>query len=157
MKTILAPIDFSDISSQVVQEAKALAKSFEGRVVLVHAIRPPSFITEYAPEAERLALEEEQDAESALKSWHRDLEASGVEAQAIVRNEYPVAAILEEAAEAHADYIVMGSHGRTALHDLLVGDTAHGVLRKAPCPVLIVPAAKYARTNPGAARAAGSA
>jgi nucleotide-binding universal stress UspA family protein len=33
----------------------------------------------------------------------------------------------------------MGSHGHTALYDLLVGSTTHQVLRKAKCPVVIVP------------------
>jgi len=34
---------------------------------------------------------------------------------------------------------VMGSHGHTALYDLLLGSTTHGVLFRAPCPVVIVP------------------
>ncbi|MBI4621943.1 MAG: universal stress protein [Verrucomicrobia bacterium] len=38
-----------------------------------------------------------------------------------------------------ADFIVMGSHGHTALYDLVVGSTTHGVLRRATCPVVIVP------------------
>jgi nucleotide-binding universal stress UspA family protein len=37
---------------------------------------------------------------------------------------------------------VMGSHGHTALYDLLVGSTTHGVLMRAQCPVVIVPSAK---------------
>ncbi len=157
MKTILVPVDFSDITSQVVAEAETLARTFGGRVVLVHAVRPPIIVNEYGPEAERLAEEEGQTAECALARWHRELQAAGVEAEAIVRHEYPVPAILEEAAQARADYIVMGSHGRTALHDLLVGDTAHGVLRKAPCPVLIVPAARFAHPETGTAPGSGRA
>jgi nucleotide-binding universal stress UspA family protein len=39
----------------------------------------------------------------------------------------------------------MGSHGHTAFYDLLVGSTTQGVLKKAPCPVLIVPAEKAKR------------
>jgi nucleotide-binding universal stress UspA family protein len=156
MKTILAPVDFSDITDQVVAEAKTLALTFGGRVVLVHAVRPPIIINEYAPEAERLAEDEQQSAETALGRWHRELQSSGVEAEAVVRHDYPVAAILEEAHQARADYIVMGSHGRTALHDLLVGDTAHGVLRKAPCPVLIVPAPRYVRGSAPSSGAAAS-
>jgi len=30
----------------------------------------------------------------------------------------------------------MGTHGHGAIYDLLVGSTTHGVLEKAPCPVL---------------------
>jgi universal stress protein A len=34
---------------------------------------------------------------------------------------------------------VLGSHGHTAFYDLLVGSTAAGVLKHAPCPVVVVP------------------
>ena len=51
----------------------------------------------------------------------------------------PAPLILEEAEACGADYIVMGSHGHTPLYDLLVGTTTHGVLKKARCPVVIVP------------------
>ena len=56
----------------------------------------------------------------------------------------PIAHIIEQAAKYEADYIVMGSHGHTAIYDLLVGSTTHGVLMRARCPVVIVPATKPA-------------
>jgi hypothetical protein len=34
--------------------------------------------------------------------------------------------------------VVMGSHGRTGIDRLLMGSVAEQVLRRAPCPVLIV-------------------
>ena len=49
--------------------------------------------------------------------------------------------IIEQAQQLAADYIVIGSHGHTALHDLLAGGTASGVLKRATCPVVIIPAA----------------
>jgi nucleotide-binding universal stress UspA family protein len=39
----------------------------------------------------------------------------------------------------------MGSHGHNAFYDLLVGTTTHGVLRKATCPVVIVPPPQRAK------------
>jgi hypothetical protein len=36
--------------------------------------------------------------------------------------------------------IVMGSHGHGALFNLLMGTVCNGVLRKARCPVVVVPA-----------------
>ena len=36
----------------------------------------------------------------------------------------------------------MGSHGHTALYDLLAGSTATGVIKRAPCPVVIMPPVK---------------
>jgi nucleotide-binding universal stress UspA family protein len=51
----------------------------------------------------------------------------------------PATLILAQAKIEDADYIVMGSHGHTALYDLLVGSTTYQVLRRTSCPVLIVP------------------
>src|SRR5439155_22269948 len=48
------------------------------------------------------------------------------------------AQILRVADEAHANLIVMGTHGRTGLSRLLMGSVAEQVLRKATCPVLTV-------------------
>jgi nucleotide-binding universal stress UspA family protein len=56
-----------------------------------------------------------------------------------------VRTILDQAARVSADYVVMGSHGHTALYDLLVGSTTHGVLLRAPCPVVITPGPKAAK------------
>ena len=38
-----------------------------------------------------------------------------------------------------ADLIMMGSHGHSAIYRLLVGSVTEGVMRKAPCPIMIVP------------------
>jgi nucleotide-binding universal stress UspA family protein len=51
----------------------------------------------------------------------------------------PVNRILEQAESLPADYVVLGSHGHTAVYELLVGSTAHGVLKSATCPVIVVP------------------
>lgn len=47
-------------------------------------------------------------------------------------------AIVEAAAEQHADLIVMGTHGRRGPSRLLLGSNAERVLRQAPCHVLTV-------------------
>jgi nucleotide-binding universal stress UspA family protein len=56
-----------------------------------------------------------------------------------VRFRISVAAILEQAQKLGAEYIVIGSHGHSAVYDVMMGSVASGVLKKSPCPVLIVP------------------
>lgn len=50
----------------------------------------------------------------------------------------PAAEILKFAQTKGVDLIVMSSHGRTGLVRLVMGSVAEEVMRKAPCPVLIV-------------------
>ena len=46
--------------------------------------------------------------------------------------------IIKTARKDDIDLIIMGSHGRTGLSHVLIGSVAERVVRKAPCPVLIV-------------------
>jgi nucleotide-binding universal stress UspA family protein len=50
----------------------------------------------------------------------------------------PPSAVKEAAEAVSADLVVMGTHGRTGLSQLLYGSTAEGVVRGAPCPVLTI-------------------
>jgi nucleotide-binding universal stress UspA family protein len=50
-----------------------------------------------------------------------------------------VQTILEQAEKLDAEVIVMGSHGRGKLFDLVVGSVSAGVIRKSPVAVLVVP------------------
>ena len=50
----------------------------------------------------------------------------------------PVKVILEVAKEKNCDLIVMGTHGRGVLADVVMGSTARRVIRRSPKPVLVV-------------------
>ena len=45
---------------------------------------------------------------------------------------------MQFAKEEDADLIVLGTHGRTGLKRLLMGSIAEAVVRRAPCPVLVM-------------------
>ena len=66
------------------------------------------------------------------------LSQNGAQALFTIEHGEPAAAILNYAKEHHADMIILGSHGTTAIARLLVGSTAEAVLRHAPCPVVIL-------------------
>ncbi len=145
MKTILAPIDFSPISDTVVAEAASLAKALKARVVFFSAVQPPIVVSEYAPLLENIAeinAAGEKNAQRQLTMLELKLEEAGVAVESSYAVGAPISLIVSQAEKCAADYIVMGSHGHTALYDLLVGSTTHGVLMRAKCPVMIVPAVK---------------
>ncbi len=158
MKTILAPVDFSSATDWVIAAAASLARSFAGRVVLLNITQPPTVVGDYGGLMVDVAEMTQQMAKSALAELERleeRLENDFIEVAIIQLTGTPVSSILEQAKTLPADYIVLGSHGHTAFYDLLVGSTANGVLKRATCPVVIVPAAKGAKSRKGSSSAGG--
>jgi nucleotide-binding universal stress UspA family protein len=142
VKTILVPVDFSVATPLVVKQAARLAWALSGRVVLFAVIEPPVVIAEYGAMLVNIAEIADAGEKAAAKHLARlkdQLERRGVSTRVFHAAGAPVTLIVEKAMAVKADYIVMGSHGHTAFYDLLVGSTTHGVLRRASCPVLVVP------------------
>ncbi len=139
MKTILVAVDFSATTRPVVSEAAALARSLKARIVLLHVVQLPVFVNDYSLMVETGNLTEvmEKYASRQLQRWQERLSRK-VRVKTVQLSGYPVSLILAEARKLAADYIVIGSHGHTAVYDLLVGSTTSGVLRGASCPVVIV-------------------
>jgi nucleotide-binding universal stress UspA family protein len=144
VKTILAPVDFSEVSKLVVSEAAVLARAFDGRVVLLSVVQPPVVLSEYAAmmDVTQITAAVEKNAARELEHLEDKLKNQFIKAESVQLTGAPVAHIIEQAEKHEADYIVMGSHGHTAFYDLLVGSTTHGVLMHSKCPVVIVPAVK---------------
>ncbi len=145
MKTILAPVDFSGVSESVIGQATELAEALKAKVVLLNVLQPPVITSEYGPFLESISeivMVGEKAAAKQLMRLQERLTTRGIETSILQFAGAPVPNILKQAEKVGADYIVMGSHGHTAFYDLLVGSTTHGVLRKSPCPVIIVPAQK---------------
>ncbi len=148
MKTILTPVDFSAVTDPVITAAATLAKSQGARVALLNVSQPPIITSEYAPYLENIseiAAVSEKASAKQLARLAAKLQEDGVPADTVQLSGTPVIEILKQADALQADYIVLGSHGHTAFYDLLVGSTTHGVLLRARCPVLIVPANKRAK------------
>jgi nucleotide-binding universal stress UspA family protein len=158
MKTILVPVDFSPISEAVVKQAGEQARASGARVVLFSAIRPVLPLSEYSPLLEGMAevtASGERAASRHLSDLQKLLRPFGIASECVQLVGDPVDLIVDEARRVRADLIVMGSHGRSAIYDLLVGSTTHGVLKRARCPVIVIPVSRAddKRREPEASRA----
>jgi len=142
MRNILVPIDFSAISAPVIETAKTLAECFSSRLWLIHVASPdPDFVGyDAGPQSVRDQVAEHLRGEhQQLQTAAAELREAGIDAKALLVQGPTAEKILSEA-EAHAaDLIVMGSHGRGAMHRALMGSVSERVLRKADCPVTILP------------------
>jgi nucleotide-binding universal stress UspA family protein len=142
MKTILTPVDFSPATSLVLDTAMDLARAVGGEVVLLHIVQPPMVTSDYGlamENVQEILSVSERAATRQLAHLQERLANADVPTRSMHVNGAPVPAILEQAGKLGASYVVMGSHGHTAFYDLLVGSTTQGVLKRSPCPVVIVP------------------
>jgi len=98
---------------------------------------PPGMDTDY--QINRLYLDQlQKEAGQVLDRLVREAGGYGIRARASIRHGVPVQQITEMARELKSDLVVMGTRGRTGLAHVLLGSTAEGVVRGAPCPVLTV-------------------
>lgn len=141
MNTILACIDFSDVTPRVLAETSRLAKALSASVTLLHVIPPASDFIMLGPGGELGSTlpPTVADQQARLEKLAAELSALQIETKIRVANGNITARILEEAASLAPERIILGSHGHGRLHHLLVGSVAESILRKSKIPVLIVP------------------
>jgi universal stress protein A len=124
VRQILFPTDYSEISRIAGRTAAQLARHFDARLHVIHVV--PS-VTDPGPR-------------EALSTAIADL-ASQVDVITAIVNGRPAREIVDYATQHDIDLVVMGTHGRTGVSRALLGSVAEAVVRRAPCPVLTVPAA----------------
>ncbi len=145
MKNILVPVDFSDATATVVARATDLAKALQAQITLLHVVAPePDFVGyEPGPQSVRDTVAKHVHEEhKQLKELEKQTAAQGIQVTSLLIQGYTAEKILKECEHLKPDLVVMGSHGHSALHQLLVGSVTEGVLRKVTCPVVVVPRAK---------------
>ncbi len=140
-KTILCAIDFSAWSLVGLQFGVSLAEESGGRVLAVHVLdwpfdRVPSSDFTLDALAFRRQLEDQARRELSA-AIPADLRARCPVAELVVTGK-PYAQILLLAHDEHADAIVMGVHGRSAVNLAFFGSTTNHVVRAAACPVLTI-------------------
>jgi len=136
LRRILCPVDFSDFSRRAVDHAVAIAKWYEARLTVLHVFvnlptmdLPPIELTDV--ERERLVTK----VRAFVGQVPPDLPIDFLVREAAdVRRE-----ILGQIDTLNADLLVIGSHGRGGFEKLLLGSVTEKVLRKASCPVMVVP------------------
>jgi nucleotide-binding universal stress UspA family protein len=150
MKRVLLCVDFSEVTDAVVEQGKIIARLAGAEVRVLHVAAPnPDFVGfEAGPDAVRRQVAKSlRDEHRSLEDLVERLRRANVAAAHLMVHGATVEAILEQADRFEADLIVLGSHGHSALFDLLAGSVTQGVLRKSPVPVLVVPARKEAASS----------
>jgi len=158
LEKILCPIDFSATAGHAAQYAVSLSESYRASLILLHVLQPPvtplpdhyqsiggkvelggivfdASITRHPHNAPRNGEAQDTRLETLvteLKKKHR------CRITALRRTGKAFLEIIAVANQENVDLIVMGTHGRTGLHHMLIGSTAEKVIRMATCSVLAV-------------------
>jgi nucleotide-binding universal stress UspA family protein len=140
-KTLLVPVDFSEHADAAIAFARSLAEKTGAGVVLLHAYYLPPGMDVSA------ALIDDVVIRSIREEASRRLEAlrgalGGAAVRLAVAHGAPDTAILDAAREYSADYVVMGTRGRTGLASFFLGSTAERVIRRSRAPVIAVKVAR---------------
>ncbi|MBE9547685.1 MAG: universal stress protein [Proteobacteria bacterium] len=140
-KKVLHPTDFSDVAMKAFAFVKQLKSAGAEEVVLLHVIdkRHLDAVKTYAG---RDFMESKGDwkekTKQQLSSLEDELKESGFKVKVRVEEEIPFSAILKAEEEEGASLIVIGSHGKSNIREMLLGSVSEKVVRKAKNPVLVV-------------------
>lgn len=133
---ILVATDSSEPSARAVEFAASLAGEHGSEIVVFHAV--PRVVSRFG-----ISDAEEPDAGRELVDGIvRDLKDRGLNARGeVVRvlEGHMSRGIVESAASADADVILMGTRGRSDFGGLFLGSVTHRVLHLAEKPVIVVP------------------
>lgn len=140
---ILFPTDFSDVSVGALDHARTLAEKFNARLHCLHVVDDAyQYWTALGPESVPVGpppQELEKLAHERLETFRTEhltgLDSEPVTAVVLGR---PFAEIIRYAREQEIELIVMATHGRGAISQMLLGSTTEKVVRKAPCAVMTV-------------------
>jgi manganese transport protein len=141
-RTILVPLDHTEMDREVVSLAAGLAREHGGRLYLFH-------VEEDVTSQVYGELSETAEVEAGrqyLEEIAQALREQGVDAQAVLcHSRDPRREIVRFARQTRPDLVVMGAHGHKWFQDLVFGDTIDAVRHALGVPVLIVPEARQAR------------
>jgi len=141
-KRILVPTDGSEITGRAVAAAVGLAKSLGAEIFTLCVKEPFPYgaVAEMQPTPPQEFFDaQERNAARNVRAVAEACEAAGIACHTqTVEGLQPWEAIVAHAAEQHCDLLVMGSHGRSGLASLFLGDETQDVLKHTKVPVLVV-------------------
>jgi universal stress protein A len=141
LKNILVATDFGEPSAVALAYGRDLARSYGATLHVLHVVE--DVMMRYSPEVGFAIPDLQRDLEKAAT---RDLDTLITEDDRktltvvkVVQTSFNVpGGVIEYAKKNPIDLIVVGTHGRGAVKQLLLGSAAERIVRTAPCPVLAV-------------------
>jgi nucleotide-binding universal stress UspA family protein len=141
IKTILAPTDITVLSLPAIRYALEIGLERNAEVIIYHVIE-----SEYAgfgnddPHNPAMALvpQEKKRLNEFVQNNFADYLNKVAKITELIECGLPYEKIVAKADHVCADLIVMSTHGRTGLEQLILGSVTAKVVARAGCPVLLI-------------------
>jgi universal stress protein A len=142
MQQILFASDFSKASRKAFAAAVNTAKRAHAALSIAHVLAAfvPIGPDQYMGSETWKEIEDQarQWAQKHLDALAKKARRAGVRTRVVLVEGIPAREIPRLARRAHADLLVIGTHGRTGFSKLLLGSVAGKVVAMATCPVMTV-------------------
>ena len=147
-KKVLYPTDFSDCATKALEYVKKLREAGTEEVVLVHVIDVREIETmatgvaelgmTTAEYEEALQKKMRDGAEKKLEPIKEELKSVGLKVSVKTPEGIPFKKILRTAEDEDVSLIVLGSHGKSNIREMLLGSVSEKVVRGSKRPVLVI-------------------
>jgi nucleotide-binding universal stress UspA family protein len=143
IRTILFPTDLSGKSGDVFELACSIVRDRGARLIALHVVPEQPLLAPLKP----LAREQVRHTEEDLRSYRHEMTkkldslqapAKGVAVEHLLKEGDPATVIRQTAQELNCDLIVMETHGRSEEERHILGSVVAEVVRRPPCPVLML-------------------
>jgi nucleotide-binding universal stress UspA family protein len=139
-KKILFPTDFSDVSQKAVKYIKQLKGAGAQEVIVLHVIDEKELLVLSRVPDQYLQITTLMEKEIAkeLAAVEADMAAEGFSVKLKVKTGKPFTEIMMTATEEKVSIIVVGSHGKSNIGEMLMGSVSENVIRHAKVPLLVI-------------------
>ena len=136
---IVVPVDFSEITSKLVDYAVNMASRLSGMIHFVHAVHfyagDMMLGFPYAHDCESKLIKNAEERMENLIADNKE-RCAGCTGEVVIGD--PVEKIVDFARAKESDLIIISTHGVKGLEKILLGSVAERVLKRAHCPVLFL-------------------
>lgn len=151
IKKVLIALDYNPTAQKVAETGFSLAKNIGAEIILLHVISDPVYYssTEYSPIMGFIGYMDkgtlQLDSTDALKKVSQEFldkskhHLGDKNIQTLVTEGDFAESILKTAKDLHADIIVMGTHSRKWLENIVMGSVTEKVLNHTSIPMFIIP------------------
>lgn len=141
-KNIIIAIDFTENIELIINQIQNIITTENSKIWLIHIIAPePDFIGyETGPQTERNHIAFRfREEHRQLQEIAEKLRQNNFESTALLVQGPTIETLIKESKKLKSDLIILGNHRKSGLTKVLIGSITEGIIKNAPCPILVIP------------------